>query len=57
VALEERATPERAEQDKRDDEDDRTAPEEEPVRDREVANASDPVREQRQGPTSSTPIS
>ena len=54
--LELRPFPERAEREEREDEDDGAAPEEEPLRDRQVLDAADPVGEQAQGRTSSSAI-
>ena len=47
--LELRPLPERAEREEREDEHDGAAPEEEPVGDRQVPDAADPVREQASG--------
>ena len=54
--LELRAAPERTEQEERENEHDSAGPQEEPVRDRQVANASEAVCEQGQGRTSSSAI-
>ena len=54
--LELRGLPERPEREEREDEDDCPAPEEEPIGNRQVAHPADPVRQQRQGRTSSSAI-
>ena len=54
--LELRALPERTEREEREDEDDRAAPEEEPIGTGRSLTPADPVREQRQGRTSSSAI-
>ena len=48
--------PERSEREEGENEDDGPAPEEEPIGNGEVADASDPMGDQAQGRTSSTPI-
>ena len=54
--LELRPLPERTQREEREDEDDGAAPEEEPLRNRQVLDAADPVGEQAQGRTSSSAI-
>ena len=56
TTVELRRLPERAEREEREDEDDRAAPEEEPLGNGQVLDAADPMGEQAQGRTSSSAI-